>query len=87
MGYVLLEFGRNDLRQSYDSDIAEAARRMVAGEKDVWLVILDNKEYYLAFAPMREVGWSFGMLLEKNEVMAPARKISDETSAEMNSFQ
>lgn len=67
MGYVSSEFGRNDLRQSYDSDIAEAARRMVAGEKDVRLVILDNKEYYLAFAPMREVGWSFGMLLEKNE--------------------
>jgi len=87
MEYISSELGKNDLRQSYDSDIAQAARRMVAGEKDVLLIILDNKEYYLAFAPMKEVGWSFGVLLEKNEVMAPARKISSETSTEMENFQ
>jgi len=87
MEYILSELGRNDLRQFYDSDIAEAARRMVAGEKDVLLILLDNKEYYLAFAPMKEVGWSFGMLLEKDEVMAQARKISKETSYEMESFE
>ena len=88
MGYISTEFGGNDLRQSYDSDIAEAARRMVAGEKDVLLITLDKEqEYYLAFAPMSEVGWSFGMLLEKDEVMTLARQISKETSDEMNNFQ
>ena len=88
MRYVSTEFGRNDLRQSYDTDIAEAARRMVAGEKDVLLITLDKEaEYYLAFAPMSEVGWSFGMLLEKDKVMALARQISAETSEEMNNFQ
>ena len=87
MGYVSTEFGKNDLRQSYDTDIAQAARRMVAGETDVLLIGVDNEEYYLAFAPMPTVGWSFGMLLEKDEVMALARQISNETSDEMNNFQ
>ena len=87
MGYVSTEFGKNDLRQSYDTDIAEAARRMVAGDKDVLLIGLDNRKYYLAFAPMPEVGWSFGMLLEKDEVMALARQINRKTSDEMNNFQ
>lgn len=87
MGYVSTEFGRNDLRQSYDTDIAQAARRMVEGETDVLLIGVDDKEYYLAFAPMQKVGWSFGMLLEKDEVMAPARQISKETSDAMDNFQ
>ena len=42
MNYISTELGRNDLRQSYDSDIAEVARRMVAGEKDVLLIGLGN---------------------------------------------
>lgn len=46
MGYISTEFGKNDLRQSYDSDIAEAARRMVAGEKDVLLITLDKEAEY-----------------------------------------
>jgi len=88
MNYISSEFGRNDLRQSYDSDVAEVARRMVAGEKDVLLITLDKEEeYYLAFAPMPEVGWSYGMLIEKDEAMALARKISEETSDEMGNFQ
>ena len=87
MSYVSTEFGRNDLRQSYDSDIAEVARRMVAGEKDVLLITVEEAEYYVAFAPMQKADWSFGMAFDKNEVMAPARKISKDTSDAMDNFQ
>lgn len=84
----MLKAGKDiDLRQSDSPDFAEAARRMVAGERDVLLVTVDGKEYYLAFTPMQNVGWSFGMLVEKDEVMEQTREITGEVSEKMNHFQ
>lgn len=84
----ILKAGRDiDLRQSDSYDFAEAACRMVAGEHDVCLVTVNGKEYYLAFAPMQNVGWSFGMLVEKDEVMEQTRTITEEISEETNQFQ
>lgn len=84
----ILKAGKDiDLRQSDSPDFAQAARRMVAGERDVLLVTVDGKEYYLAFAPMQNVGWSFGMLVEKDEVMEQTRVITEEISEKTNHFQ
>ena len=84
----ILKAGKDiDLRQSDSPDFAKAARRMVAGERDVLLVTVDGKEYYLAFTPMQNVGWSFGMLVEKDEVMEQTRAITEEISEKTNQFQ
>ena len=65
-----------DLRNNPEPTLAEAARRMAAGESDVVKVLVDGKEYYLAFAPMKSVGWSFGNLVGQNEVLAPAQEVA-----------
>lgn len=84
---ILAAGRRIDLRQSDSATFAEAVRQMTNGDRAVVLVTVDGKEYYLAFTPMQNVGWSFGMLLGKDEVMEPAKKIGKETSEEIGNFQ
>lgn len=67
-----------DLRKSKDSTLSKEAINMVSGLSNVALVNVENKEYYLAFAPMETIGWSFGTLIEKDEIIKPA-KIAKET--------
>ena len=62
-----------DLRRSAEKELAEEAACMVQGLSDVTPVIVDGKEYYLAYAPVPSLGWSFGTLIERNVVVQPAR--------------
>ena len=41
---------------------------MLDGEQDVVPIELDEETFYLAFAPMPETGWSFGMLVPESEI-------------------
>ncbi len=56
----------DDLRDTY---LARVAERMANGEQDVVPIKLDGDKYYLAFAPMKETGWSFGMLVSEHELL------------------
>ena len=58
----------SDLRLSPRKNLAEAATRMVNGEKGTVLVTVDGEEYFLAFAPMKNVGWSFGTLTPRRDI-------------------
>ena len=75
-----------DLRENSEPTLAEAARRMIAGESDVVKVLVDGQEYYLAFAPMHIVGWSFGALIGRDEVLAPAQEVTAQVHEEMKDF-
>ncbi|MBQ1509318.1 MAG: SpoIIE family protein phosphatase [Selenomonadaceae bacterium] len=61
-----------DLRQLEEETLAHAAREMTAGETGVLPVSFDGEEYYLAYAPMPAIGWSFGTLIDKKEIAEPA---------------
>lgn len=74
-----------DLRKDPESTLAEAVRRMVAGEKGSMPVIIDGVECYLAFAPLMERGWSFGSAIESAEMTAPVTS-SSETILEETEF-
>ena len=58
-----------DLRKTSEKTLAAAAERMLSGEQGVAPVTLNGKNFYLAFAPMEETGWFYGMLLAENEVL------------------
>ncbi|MBO6291256.1 MAG: SpoIIE family protein phosphatase [Selenomonas sp.] len=75
-----------DLRENQEDTLAEAARRMTAGESDVVKVLVDGEEYYLAFAPMPVIGWSFGALIGREEVLAPAQEVTALVHEEMKYF-
>ncbi len=69
-----------DLRNDDDTSLARAARRMVYGEKDIAAVDIDNAEYYLAFAPMKSIGWSFGTLINKSEIFLFGDQIKEDVN-------
>lgn len=76
-----------DLRNAEDPGLAAAAKRMVAGESGVESIVLEGKEYYLAFAPMNSIGWSFGTVIEKAEIKTVSYQIKNQVAGEMGGFQ
>ena len=71
-GEIVAQVGGKDLRESSEETLADAARKMVNGESGTELVVVDGEEYFLAFAPMKSVGWSFGTLTARRDVSAIA---------------
>lgn len=65
---------KKDCREDLKTDFGKEAFNMVAGKTDVKLINVEGKDYFLAYSPMPSVGWSFGTLIEKNEVIAPVNK-------------
>jgi len=69
--------GGRDLRQSDEHSLAQAAWKMVGGEHGVVPVVLDGKNFYLAFTPMPETGWSFGMVVDESEILRETQVTRD----------
>ena len=76
-----------DLRRSGDTSLAREAARMVEGKSDIKIVSVDGVEYYLAYAPLKLQGWSFGTLVKKEEALAPAMKAKSEMRSWMEDFR
>ena len=83
----LLSAGMNDVSKSDEPSIVALAKRMTAGESGVEIVSIDNEEYYVAFSPIETTGWSFGMLVKKEFVLAPAEEISRSVISQMDDFK
>jgi sigma-B regulation protein RsbU (phosphoserine phosphatase) len=75
-----------DLRKSAETSLARETANMVAGGSGVTLVTVDGKEHFLAYAPIKSVGWSFGTLVDKGETINPAVYARDNTRSQMQSF-
>ncbi len=75
-----------DLRKSEDKNIARVATAMASGKKDVMLMALDGEERFLAFAPIENTGWSYGVLKHKREVVYPAVYARENMLTQMRSF-
>ena len=61
-----------DLRQCSEQSLAKSAADMAAGKTGVALVTVDGTDYYMAYAPMPSINWSFGTLIARDKVVAPA---------------
>ena len=88
-GVLAVQPGVVDLRKATKPDIAEAARRMTAGESGVMSVDLrgDGNIYYLAFAPMKSIGWSLGALVEDDEVLGSVEQAADDVRESNRALQ
>ena len=75
-----------DLRKSKESSLAKEAINMSSGKSDVALVKVEDKEYYLAYAPMSSIGWSFGTLIEIEEIIKPAKTVKENVIAQSHDF-
>lgn len=63
-----------DLRKSSNSMLAQVAVSMVAGDTDSVELSLDGRKVYLAYAPLKRLGWSLVTVLEEEKVIEPAKK-------------
>lgn len=64
--------GIQDLRKSESEQIIAAAKEMIAGKSGIIDLKVDGVDYYLSFVPIDQFGWSYGILLEKSEIMEPS---------------
>lgn len=63
-----------DLRDSENLRLAQAAEDMIRGGSGLMRLRLDNREVYLAYAPMGQPEWSFAVVMDVEEVTAPAKE-------------
>lgn len=75
-----------DLRNSVDKIFAKEVVKMTEGKSNVSLVSVDGKEYYIAYASMPTIGWSFGSLIERDEVIQPANVAKEMIIAQSKKF-
>lgn len=81
----LRQYSADELPLSENTDKAIAA--MMAGKTGTAIVeYTDGKEYVLAYAPMPTLGWSYGTLIEREQVVAPARTAKEYVLARAGDF-
>ena len=69
---------QTDLRESSNAELKALARDAVSGKAGVNVIDLDGQEYYVAYAPMDTVGWSYLTVLPEQEVSEPSRNLVSE---------
>ena len=69
-----------------DPELVAAARMMSEGEKGVRLVNIDDKPFYLAFTPLNNENWSFGVAIEEAEVSSSANISREEIERSTDQF-
>ncbi|MBO4401470.1 MAG: SpoIIE family protein phosphatase [Selenomonadaceae bacterium] len=73
-----------DLRKNREEPaLAAAVKKMTAGEEGFIELIFGGKEYYLAYAPIKTVGWSFGTLIEEDKASLPALRARERGDAQI----
>ncbi len=64
-----------DLRENDQKDLAELVTKAVKGEKGVTVLSLDGEMSYVAYAPLKTVGWTFFTIIPEKEVEAPTTSL------------
>ena len=66
-----------DLRNSKEISLAKEATNMALGKSNIAIINDNGKEFFLAYAPVKSIGWSFGTLIKKDKVIKPAKKAKE----------
>ncbi len=70
-----------DLRTVSNKALAKTAEKMTAGESGIAELTIDKKPVYLAYQPMKTLGWSFAVAISVEEVLAPANESNSSITA------
>ncbi|MBM6749729.1 SpoIIE family protein phosphatase [Megamonas rupellensis] len=63
-----------DLRQSTNISLADAVQKIINEKAGLTEANIDGKDYYLAYAPMKNTDWYFVTAMEVDTVIAPAKE-------------
>lgn len=66
-----------DLRLSDNKMLAATVEKMTSGKSGISELTIDGDQVYLAYEPMKTLGWSFAVLISVDEVLAPANKSNE----------
>lgn len=77
----------NDIRKALSGSMAKAAAEMVDKKSGVRYVEVNGTPYYLAFAPMKTIGWSLGILTPVDVVHSQADGIREMFLSMLREFQ
>lgn len=87
-------FVTENLLASENPDLVAVAGKMIAGETGVARAGFEDGERFIAYAPIRSVNWSIGVVMPVNEVLAPIRttresilQASEDTAAHISAQQ
>ena len=69
---------REDVRTGAGGQLAELVNKAVGLERGVALVEIDGVQEYVAYAPMKTVGWSLLTVLPREEVEEPAAELQQD---------
>ncbi|SEH33009.1 SpoIIE family protein phosphatase [Selenomonas sp. KH1T6] len=75
-----------DLRQAAEPSLVGKISSMVEGRSGVLPVSIEGEKYYLAYAPIPSVSWSFGTLVKEEEVTAPALTAREKMTLQLEGF-
>jgi sigma-B regulation protein RsbU (phosphoserine phosphatase) len=67
--------GGTDIRRGSDAALAQVATNASIGLKGVNLISVDGVPSYIAYAPMKTVGWSLFVILPQEGVEAPTKQL------------
>ena len=67
-----------DLRESFNEELKSLTNDALDGNSGVRIIELDGRKYYVAYAPMNTVGWSYYIVLPEKEVSEPSRTLMSE---------
>lgn len=77
----------NDIRKALSGNMAKAAAEMVEKKSGVRYVEVNGSPYYLAFAPLKTIGWSLGILTPVDIVFTQADGIKGTFLDMMSEFR
>ena len=63
-----------DLRQSTNTSLVDAVQKIINEKAGLTEANIDGKDYYLAYAPMKNTDWYFVTAMEVDTVIAPAKE-------------
>ena len=70
-----------------DENLNSAVEKMLTGAKGIESITFDGKNYLLAFAPVQGIGWYMGLMLETDQVIAPAKEARHNIEQQMDDFK
>ncbi|MBR5913990.1 MAG: SpoIIE family protein phosphatase [Selenomonadaceae bacterium] len=86
-GYFSTRENSGDLRYSSSTSLADTAKSMVNGESGISLIKIDDKDFYIAYAPMPSVGWSFATLTREETLLNYEEKSREYFAGQVEKFQ
>ena len=76
--------GGPDIRRNRDAALAQVATNASIGMKGVNLINVDGVPSYIAYAPMKTVGWSLFVVLPQEGVEAPTKQMLESLGSMMD---